>query len=390
VTRFVANDRARASEPGSAREAGSGAREAARGAREAASGHEAASGARDAERRRSAGPPRAFHARLPYYHVTPLVAAPAHADELGVGELLVKDESSRLGLPAFKMLGASWAAYRALAARADGSLDGWRTVDALRAAVAPLRPLTLACATEGNHGRAVARMARLVGLDAHIVVPRHVAAPRVEAIRSEGARIETIDGTYEDAIERSAQLVDERTIVVSDTAWPGYEEIPDWVVEGYSTIFEEIDEAGAAPDVVAVQMGVGSLAAAAIRHYRDRETRLLGVEPLAAACVMASIERGELTTVPGPHRSSMGGLNCGRPSTVAWPDLSTGLDGVVAIDDDTAGGAIERLNALGLASGPSGAAGLGGLLALTDVPGARERLGLTAHSRVLVLNTESG
>jgi diaminopropionate ammonia-lyase len=333
--------------------------------------------------------PRAFHERLPAYAPTPLVAAPGLADELGVGELLVKDESSRLGLPAFKMLGASWATYRALEARAGGALDGWRTVDELRAAVAPLLPLTLACATEGNHGRAVARMARLVGLDAHIVVPEHVAASRVEAIRAEGARIETVEGSYEDAVARSAQLADARTIVVSDTSWPGYEEIPDWVVEGYSTIFDEIEEAGGpAPDLVAVQMGVGSLAAAAIRHYRGRATRILGVEPLAAACVMASLDRGDLATVPGPHDSSMAGLNCGRPSTVAWPDLKAGIDGVVAIDDDAAQAAIERLAALGVASGASGAAGLGGLLALADVPDARERLGLAAHSRVLVLNTE--
>jgi diaminopropionate ammonia-lyase len=356
VTRFVANERARASAPSAPR---------------------------------SASPPRAFHARLPDYAPTPLVAAPALADELGVTEVVVKDESSRLGLPAFKMLGASWATFRALEARAGGSLDGWRTIDELRSAVEPLRPLTLACATEGNHGRAVARIAWLVGLDAHIVVPEHVAVARVEAIRGEGARIETIDGTYDDAIERSAQLIGERTLVVSDTAWPGYEQIPEWVVEGYSTIFEEIEEAGAAaPDVVVVQMGVGSLAAAAIRHYRGRGVRILGVEPLAAACVMASIEHGQLATVPGPHDSSMGGLNCGRPSIVAWPDLSAGLDAVVAIDDGAAQAAIDRLAALGLASGPSGAAGLGGLFALGDVAGARERLGLSAASRVLVLNTE--
>jgi diaminopropionate ammonia-lyase len=370
MTRFVANERAR----------GSGA-----------SGDEAASGAergRSAAPPRSAAQPRAFHARLPAYAPTPLVAAPDLAAALGVDEVAVKDESRRLGLPAFKMLGASWATFRALEARAGGSLDGWRTIDELRFAVEALGPLTLACATEGNHGRAVARMARLTGIDAHIVVPEHVAAARVDAIRDEGARIETIDGTYEDAVARSAELIGERTLVVSDTAWPGYEELPEWVIEGYSTIFEEIEEAGAAADVVAVQMGVGSLAAAAIRHYRGRGARILGVEPLAAACVLTSIEHGELATVPGPHDSSMGGLNCGRPSTVAWPDLSAGLDAVVAIDDAAAQAAIDRLAALGLGAGPSGAAGLGGLLALADVPGARERLGLSSTSRVLVLVTE--
>jgi diaminopropionate ammonia-lyase len=361
MTRFVANKRPRASGPRGAESGGASARRS----------------------------PRAFHERLPAYERTPLVDAQQLAAELGVAEVTVKDESRRLGLPAFKMLGASWASFRALEARAGGSLDDWRTIDELRFAVEPLGPLTLACATEGNHGRAVARMARLAGLHAHIVVPEHVAAPRVDAIRDEGARIETVDGTYEDAVARSAELIGERTLVVSDTAWPGYEQIPEWVIEGYSTIFEEIEEAGAgAPDVVAVQMGVGSLAAAAIRHYRGRGARILGVEPLAAACVMASIERGEMATVPGPHASSMGGLNCGRPSTVAWPDLSAGLDGVIAIDDDAAQAAIDRLAALGLASGPSGAAGLAGLLALGDVPGARERLGLSASSRVLVLVTE--
>jgi diaminopropionate ammonia-lyase len=355
MTRFVANERAHGGEPGAAAPPRS---------------------------------PRAFHRLLPAYHPTPLVAAPDLAAALGVAEVAVKDESARLGLPAFKMLGASWATFRALEARAGRSLDGWRTIDELRFAIEPLGPLTLACATEGNHGRAVARMAHLAGLDAHIVVPEHVAAARVDAIRDEGARIESIDGTYEDAVARSAELIGARTLVISDTAWPGYEEIPEWVIEGYSTIFEEIEEAGgAAPDVVAVQMGVGSLAAAAIRHYRGR-ARILGVEPLAAACVMASIEQEELTTVPGPHDSSMGGLNCGRPSTVAWPDLSAGLDGVVAIDDAAAQTAIDRLAAFGLGAGPSGAAGLGGLLALADVTGARERLGLSPASRVLVLVTE--
>jgi diaminopropionate ammonia-lyase len=374
MTRFVANEGARGASGG---EAATGA-ERGRGAERA----------RSAAPPRLASPPRAFHARLPDYAPTPLVAAPALADELGVSEVVVKDESARLGLPAFKMLGASWATFRALEARAGRSLDGWRTIDELRFAIEPLAPLTLACATEGNHGRAVARMAHLAGLDAHIVVPEHVAAARVDAIRDEGARIETIDGTYEDAVARSAELIGEHTLVISDTAWPGYEEIPEWVIDGYSTIFDEVEEAGAAaPDVVAVQMGVGSLAAAAIRHYRGRAS-ILGVEPLAAACVMASIERRELTTVPGPHDSSMGGLNCGRPSTVAWPDLSAGLDGVVAIDDAAAQAAIGRLAALGLGAGPSGAAGLGGLLALADVPGARERLGLSSASRVLVLVTE--
>ena len=147
--------------------------------------------------------PLTVHTRLPGYQPTPLVETPGLADALGVGRVLVKVEAHRLGLPAFKMLGASWATYRAVVDRL-GSEPEWTTVDELADAVEPLRPLTLAAATDGNHGRAVAAMARLLGFDARIFVPSDMVAARIAGIEREGATVEIVDGTYDDAVARSA------------------------------------------------------------------------------------------------------------------------------------------------------------------------------------------
>ena len=344
--------------------------------------------------------PLAFHRRLPGYAPTPLVEAPGIAAALGVGRLWVKAESRRLGLPAFKILGASWATYRALAQRMGGALEPWETLPELVERLAPLRPMTLTTATDGNHGRAVAHMAALLGLQARIFVPAGTAAARIEGIESEGATAIVVDGTYDDAVERSAAEAGDRCIVISDTSWPGYEDVPRWVIEGYATIFAEIDDALAArgergPDLVAVQIGVGALAAAAVGHYRRPglapAPRLVGVEPTRAACVLASMAAGRVVTIPGPHDSIMAGLNCGTPSLVAWPALSRGIDVFAAIDDEWAPRAMRDLAAAGVVAGETGGAGVAGLTALLTGPEAgavRELLGMTTTTRALVICTE--
>src|SRR5690606_38823926 len=163
---------------------------------------------------------------------------PELAAATGVGRVLVKDESSRMGLPAFKILGASWATYRVLCERLGGE-PAWETLDDLAAVVAErLGPLRLVTATDGNHGRAVAR---------------------IEGIASEGAAVDVVPGTYDGAVRVAAELAGERDVVVSDTSWPGYEDPPRWVAEGYATIFAEVeDQAPAPPDVVVVPLGVGA------------------------------------------------------------------------------------------------------------------------------------
>ena len=344
--------------------------------------------------------PRAFHQRLPGYAVTPLVDAPALASTLGIARLWIKDESSRLGLPAFKMLGASWAVYRVLSARLGAEPAPWATVDELAARFAPLRPLTLVAATDGNHGRAVARMARLLGFGARIFVPHDMVPARFEALQSEGADVFRVAGTYDDAVARSAEAAGERSLVISDTSWPGYEEVPRWVIEGYSTILREIDEQLLArderfPTVIAVQMGVGALGAAVVAHVRsaraDPRPSLIGVEPEHAACVLAAVEAGEIITLPGPQDSIMAGLNCGTASPVAWPLLSRGIDAFVAIEDEWARRAMRDLAAAGVVAGETGAAGLAGLTALLTDPLAlavRARLAITSETHALVICTE--
>jgi diaminopropionate ammonia-lyase len=334
--------------------------------------------------------PRAFHASMAGYRATPLRDAPRAAERLGVGEVLVKDESERLGLPSFKVLGASWAVYRALVEHLGSTLEEISTFEELREHVARARPLTLAAATDGNHGRAVAHMAALLGLEARIYVLADMVPARIAAIEAEGATVTVSDGGYDDAVARSAQDAGDRCLVISDTSWPGYERVPAWVIEGYSTIFAEIDEAldrdsRAQPDIVAVPIGVGALAAAAVRHYwslQNGRPRLVGVEPTSAACVLESAVAGRIVTLEHPQTSIMAGLNCATPSLIAWPLVSRGIDVYLAVPDQYIAGATRVLAADGIVAGECGAAGLAALTALSA------ETDLSPDSRVLLLLTE--
>jgi diaminopropionate ammonia-lyase len=331
---------------------------------------------------------RDFHRLLPGYAVTPLREAPSLAARTGVGRVLVKDESDRIGLPAFKILGASWATYRALldhVGKPVGTpLDDLAGTD-----------VTLTTATDGNHGRAVAHVAAHLGIPCRIFVPEGLAQARIDAILDEGASCDVVDGTYEDAVAVSAATGD---LVVSDTSWPGYETVPAWVIEGYATIFDEIDEQIAAaglpaPDVVLVPLGVGALGAAVAQWFRSRglATRIVGVEPEDADCLLQSVAAGDPVEVPGPHRSIMAGLNCGRPSDIAWPWVAGGFDAFVAIDDDAAREGMRALAADDIVSGETGAAGAGALLAVTEGHGddaAVASLAVGADTTVLLLSTE--
>jgi len=337
----------------------------------------------------------AFHRRMPGYAPTPLVDAPAIAGALGVARVLVKAETERLGLPSFKILGASWATYRALCDHRGAEPEPWSDLDELAERLAPMRPFALAAATDGNHGRAVAHMARRLGFAARIFVPEGTATARVEAIEGEGATVTVVDGDYDDAVARSAGEAGERCLVISDTSWPGYDVTPRRVIEGYSTIFAEIDAqvAGlgvAAPGVVVVPVGVGAFMAAAVAHHRSGAGGpvLVGVEPTSANCVQASVEAGQPVVVPGPHRSIMAGLNCGTPSPVAWPAVAAGVDWFVAVDDDAAETAMRDLAAAGVVAGETGAAALAGLGALAADVEARRAGGLGADATVVVMVSE--
>lgn len=337
-----------------------------------------------------------FHQRLEGYAPTRLIDAPGIAAELCLSRLWVKDESSRFGLPAFKIMGASWsvfnAACQALVERTGRTVGEWSTIPELSEQFAPLRPQTLTCATDGNHGRAVARMASLLGFSSRIIVPADMARSRIEAIASEGAEVVVHDGSYDEAVARSASDAQPGELVISDTSWPGYEDVPRWVIAGYSTILWEVDDelrrlGEPGPDFVAVQIGVGAFAAAVIGHYRRPgiapEPFILGVEPTHAACAIASIEAGEIVEIPGPHDSIMSGLNCGVPSPLAWPIVSGGADAFIAIEDERTRIAMRLLSSEGIVAGECGAAGLGGLIAWRDAFG-----GDLSDKSALIISTE--
>jgi diaminopropionate ammonia-lyase len=311
-----------------------------------------------------------FHRGLPGYVPTPLIDAPELASEWGVGSVRLKFEEERFGLPAFKFLGVSWAAERLLDERSHDP------------------ELELVAATDGNHGRAVARVARMSGLRSTILVPKGTARARIEAIVGEGATVEVVDGSYDEAVRRTAEMAGPGRLVLSDTSWRGYEEVPRWVIEGYATIFYEIDEQAAEDiDVAVVPIGVGALAAAAARHLAGR-ARLVGVEPTAAACLLESVRAGEITEVPGPHGSIMAGLNAGLPSMVAWPVVSGGFDVFCAAEDHLAVDGMRRLAELGLAAGECSGGAVGACAQLLVDAAAREALAAGPETTVLVLLTE--
>jgi diaminopropionate ammonia-lyase len=269
--------------------------------------------------------------------------------------VLVKDESDRLGLPAFKVLGASWAVERTL-----------RAAPATRELVA---------ASAGNHGRAVAHVAASRGLGCRVFLPARSLEVRRRAIAGEGAEVVVVDGTYEDAVEAAERAAAEDGVaLVADVGDPGGP--PEWVIDGYATLFAEA-AAQAPHDVVLVPVGVGSLAAAAARAG----VPVVGVEPATAACLTASLQAGRPAAVPTPG-TTMAGLDCAEVSPAAWPTLRRGIAGTVTVTDEQAAAAMRELPGIG----ESGAATLAGLRALD--PALRDHLGLGPATRVLLVATE--
>ena len=243
-------------------------------------------------------------------------------------------------------------------------------------------------------------MARWLGLGARVFVPAGTVEARIKGIESEGAAVTVIDGTYDEAVERAAQEASDRCLVISDTSWPGYEKVPGWIAEGYSTIFWETEDSlqewgERGPDIAIVQVGVGALASAVVAHFRraNQKTpiKIVSVEPKGSDCALASMLAGKIVTIPGPHNSIMAGLNCGTPSPLAWPLVSGGIDLFLSIPDTRAVQGMRELAAVGVTSGETGASGLGGLLEILQGENSvelKEKLGLCETSRVLLISTE--
>jgi diaminopropionate ammonia-lyase len=327
-----------------------------------------------------------FFGSQPNLLPTPLRHQRALASQINIGDVLVKDESSRFGLTSFKILGVSYAVGRLLRSGrlAKGS--------------------TLACATEGNHGRAVARVAAKNGLESRIYVAADTSPTRISALEGEGAQVIVVAGNYDEAVKQAAQDAEAHGWqIISDTSWFGYEEIPRWIMAGYTRLMTEAEQQWTPdppPDVVFVQAGVGGLACAVVswlcRKYGTKRPCVIVCEPVSAACLLESTRAGRPVSLPGPFDTIMAGLRCGEVSLTAWPVIERAVDAFVSIED----GYTERVMRILahpsegdtlVTAGASGACGLAGLLAITEDESfslVREACGLNAQSRVLAINTE--
>ncbi|HEV7306678.1 diaminopropionate ammonia-lyase [Ensifer sp.] len=340
-------------------------------------------------------------AERPDHRPTPLHALPALADELAVAGVFVKDEGHRLGLGSFKALGGSYAVIRLVlqeaASRLGCSLD---TQDLSRPDVrAAAASMTFGCATDGNHGRSVAMGARLVGARSVIFVHSGVSEQRIAAIAHYGAEIVRVAGTYDDSVAEAARVCDVNGwTVVSDTSWPGYEAIPGLVMQGYTALLSEaLRQMEKPPTHVFVQAGVGGIAAAtaghlALRFGADRP-RFVVVDPARAACLYETAKAGHPVKVAHGEPTIMAMLECYEPSLVAWRILSRAADAFMTVDEEDAVSIMNRLarpkgKDPAIVAGESGGVGLAGLLAVAADPALREAIGLTAQSRVFVINTE--
>jgi diaminopropionate ammonia-lyase len=351
-----------------------------------------------------------FHRSLPGYAATPLLELPNLAAKLGLAEVYVKDESQRFGIKAFKALGASYAVYRFLQRRWQERFPEPFTPASFRDAKAleTLGAFTFCAATDGNHGRAVAWTARMLGQKAVIYMPADSVPARVENIRGEGAKVVLVAGTFDLCVERcAADAAKNGWQAISDTAYAGYREIPGWILLGYTSIFAELEGLLHGPmktgvDAVILPAGVGGLAAAGAffysKRYGAKRPCLICIEPVSSDCFLESVRHGQGQPLPtkGRQTSIMAGLNCGVPSPLAWPFLRDAYPFFLAVGDEWAEQAMRRYchplkDDPRIVSGESGASGLAALLALTTSPKlaeARQKLPLGKGSRVLLVNTE--
>ena len=335
----------------------------------------------------------------PGYAPTPLVPLPALAGRLGVASIHYKDESGRFGLGSFKALGGAYAVARVILRRAEEK--GIEvTIDDIVAGRARevTEGLTVCCATDGNHGRSVAWGAQTFGCRCVIFIHATVSEARKRAIEAYGAEVRRTEGNYDDSVrEAEATARREGWVVVSDTSYPGYTDIPRDVMQGYELMVSEAYEALPEPPThVFIQTGVGGLAAAvaaqAKRRWGEGRPTIVLADPERSACWFDSFRAGRPTAVEGDLDTLMAGLACGEVSLLAWEVLKDHADATVTVPDAEA---VEMMRVLArpegdppLVAGESAVAGLAALkLALAD-PAARKVLGLGPEARVLVFGTE--
>ncbi len=339
----------------------------------------------------------------PGYAPTPLVALPGLARRLGIASLDYKDESQRFGLMSFKALGGAYAVLRVLQQQL-------RAHHHVRATAADLiagqhrdkiEGLTVAAATDGNHGRSVAWGAQMFGCQCKIYLHAHVSLDREQGIAKYGAQIVRVKGSYDDSVRDCASDAEKNGwhLVADTNSGGGGAEVPTLVMQGYTVMVEEMLEQLQAgkPSHVFVQGGVGGLAAAVAGHLWEtlgaNRPRIVVVEPTKADCIYRSIEAGRPTPVPHEVDTFMACLAAGEIAPLAWPILRYAADDILTLPDEAAPEAMRLLAAgvdgdRGLVSGESGCAAVAGLVAAALDQRVRTALGLDARSRIVAIGSE--
>jgi diaminopropionate ammonia-lyase len=332
---------------------------------------------------------------------TPLLSLPSVAAELGVASVHIKDESKRLGLGSFKALGGSYAVIRLVLKKAAHELG--RSVDVGELQNNAVRQITsrmtFACATDGNHGRSVAMGAQLVGAKCSIFVHSGVSDERIAAIAHYGAEIIRVEGNYDDSVDKANRVAKLKDwVIVSDTSWPGYEEIPGLVMQGYTALLSEsVRGLPHPPTHVFVQAGVGGIAATVAGHFSlvfgDKRPFFTVVDPSRAACLFESARAGRPVKVQHSEPTIMAMLECYEPSLIAWRILSRAADAFMTIEDSEAVEVMRKLanpsnSDPAIVAGESGGVGLAALCNIASKEGLREQVGLGVDSHVFLINTE--
>ena len=351
-----------------------------------------------------------FHRSFPQYDLTPLAALDGMAQRLGLGGLYVKDESWRFGLNAFKVLGGSFAMARYIAGelgRDVAEVDHqYLTSDKLKE---EFGQATFFTATDGNHGRGVAWAANKLGQKAVVHMPKGSSQPRFDNIAKEGAQVTIEEVNYDDCVRMAAAEAaqTEHGVIVQDTAWDGYEEIPSWIMQGYGTMAgesaEQLRQIGVnRPTHVFVQAGVGSLAGAVVGYFTNLfpndPPKFIVMEAQAADCLYqgAMAGDGKPRVVDGDLKTIMAGLACGEPNTISWDILRNHVTAFVSCPDWVSARGMRMLGVPVkgdpvVISGESGAVGMGLIAALMETgeyKDLREAIGLDRYSQVLMFSTE--
>ncbi len=346
---------------------------------------------------------KVYHESIKEYSETSLISLDRLATQLGVSKIYVKDESSRFQLNSFKVLGAAYAVGKALANKLNTDINNLPFNVMKKRVKEELRDIKLMATTDGNHGRGVAWMGRQLGLEVHIYMPKGTTKNRLNHVLDQGANGTITEMNYDDTVRWVAEEAKKKDmLVIQDTAWEGYEDVPLWIMQGYSTMAREVlnqlgDEI---PTHVVLQAGVGAFAGVMAEvlytHYQESCPKIILVEAESADCFYQSAIEGKKIIRSGDLTTIMAGLACGEPNPIAYNVLFSLVDSFVSTPDWVAANGMRILASplqedQKIISGESGAVSVGmieSILSDDQYTDIKEILGLHKESRVLVFSTE--